>query len=330
MRQTENLALNLPEGPDHYNEKDYNENFKIIDEKLKYLSDNISGTVEELTVTANGTYTAPVGKSYNPVNVEVEPNLEEITITENGIYTPTEGKDGISKVTANVGEPTIKTVCEFDFTQKEYDLIRSINPESTSASNKALFRPYLYNASYNATNGYISWSNYYGNIQPKFFINPFRNYTIDVEFGEVGNDYQGSSNREILSIGDIMKLYWNTAGYFRRENSSGAENWTDLNTRDYISNKKLTISIIWALSNTNEPTCYINLLFDDLNGGTISKFFGNWDGVGAPTLIIGRRTSDNGLYPVQVKKIKIIELKWSLTENREINNIEEPGDSEQR
>lgn len=35
MRQTDNLALNLPEGADNYNKDDYNANFEIIDQKLQ-------------------------------------------------------------------------------------------------------------------------------------------------------------------------------------------------------------------------------------------------------------------------------------------------------
>ena len=38
MRQTENYALNLPEGQDNYNKNDYNENFDIIDKKMKELA----------------------------------------------------------------------------------------------------------------------------------------------------------------------------------------------------------------------------------------------------------------------------------------------------
>lgn len=39
---------------------------------------------------------------FGEVNVDVQPTLEELTITENGTYTPQEGVAGFSKVTANV------------------------------------------------------------------------------------------------------------------------------------------------------------------------------------------------------------------------------------
>lgn len=44
MRQTDNLALNLPEGADNYNKDDYNANFEIIDDKIK----KIETAMEEL------------------------------------------------------------------------------------------------------------------------------------------------------------------------------------------------------------------------------------------------------------------------------------------
>lgn len=107
MRQTENLALNLPEGPDHYNEKDYNDNFEIIDQKMKYLSMHISDEVIELNATENKTYIAPDGKSFNPVNVQVAPDLENIYITQNGTYESIQ-HEGYKTVTVNVstGTPT--------------------------------------------------------------------------------------------------------------------------------------------------------------------------------------------------------------------------------
>ncbi len=72
----------------------------------QYASANVNvptgeSVIEPLTVTANGEYTAPNGVTgYNPITVNVEPELEELTITANGEYIPT--VDGFSKVTVNV------------------------------------------------------------------------------------------------------------------------------------------------------------------------------------------------------------------------------------
>ena len=62
-------------------------------------------TVQALNVNANGQYTAPSGKAYSPVNVNVAPALESLTVTQNGSYSPASGKDGFSGVTVNVPMP---------------------------------------------------------------------------------------------------------------------------------------------------------------------------------------------------------------------------------
>lgn len=72
-------------------------------------------TVQALNVNANGKYTAPSGKAYSPVNVNVAPDLEPLTVTQNGSYSPSSGKDGFSGVTVNVqSTPNLqsKTVTE--------------------------------------------------------------------------------------------------------------------------------------------------------------------------------------------------------------------------
>lgn len=73
-----------------------------------------SVTVEPLTVTENGTTTAPSGKAYSPVTVNVPtptPSLQSksVTVTQNGTQsiTPDSGYDGLSSVavTTNVPNP---------------------------------------------------------------------------------------------------------------------------------------------------------------------------------------------------------------------------------
>ena len=59
--------------------------------------------VEPLSVTTNGTYTAPTGKAYSPVSVDVQPTLGTKSITTNGTYTASsDNLDGYSSVTVNV------------------------------------------------------------------------------------------------------------------------------------------------------------------------------------------------------------------------------------
>lgn len=68
-------------------------------------------TVEALSATENKVYTAPEGKAYSPVTVNVPtPSLEDnktatidaSTYTEPVEITPTEGKDGMKKTTVTV------------------------------------------------------------------------------------------------------------------------------------------------------------------------------------------------------------------------------------
>lgn len=123
MRQTENLGLNLPEGPDPYNEKDYNDNFEIIDDKLKYLADHIGGggTYGTLTAYVNGIYEAsqdPEIDAWDKVVVAVTPLLMNRTITENGIYSASQetpvSYEGYGTVIIDV--PASKVlISDFDF-----------------------------------------------------------------------------------------------------------------------------------------------------------------------------------------------------------------------
>lgn len=80
-------------------------------EKLAHGGGDI--TTEELEVTENGTYTAPDGKAYTPVTVNVpavEPVLESLNATENGTYEPEEGVDGFDSVVVAV--PAVEPVIE--------------------------------------------------------------------------------------------------------------------------------------------------------------------------------------------------------------------------
>ena len=63
-------------------------------------------TVTELNVTANGTYTAPTGTAYSPVNVNVSGGstiISSTTFTENGTYRASSySADGFGTVVVNV------------------------------------------------------------------------------------------------------------------------------------------------------------------------------------------------------------------------------------
>ena len=225
-------------------------------------------------------------------------------------------ESAIDSIPSGGGEPYIpktREIVNYDFSQAEYDLARSLNVDSSEPRNKALLYIYKYNATYDSTNGVVKWTNGYGHIRPKFYINPYMDYTIEIDFGNVSNDYSGGSNRQLFAIGDSMKVYWNTSGYIRRENSSGGENWTALNSlSDYVSNKKVTITCTWSHNNVNEPVNYWYISFEGDNESP--RFLGNWDTSQEVNIYIGRRTSQDGLYPMEVKSVKVTETRWELGE----------------
>lgn len=80
-----------------------------IEALLLDLKEKIEGggsiEVEELNVTENGTYTADIGKAFNPVNVDIaSPVLITKNITANGVYNASaDNADGYA--TANVNVP---------------------------------------------------------------------------------------------------------------------------------------------------------------------------------------------------------------------------------
>lgn len=67
---------------------------------------DIPAVINPLSVTENGTYTAPEGlDGYNPVTVNVPapvPVTETLSVTENGTYTPGAGVVGFNEVNVNV------------------------------------------------------------------------------------------------------------------------------------------------------------------------------------------------------------------------------------
>ena len=72
--------------------------------------------IQSLSITANGTYTAPADvDGYSPITVNVpqkEPNIQNLSITTNGTYTAPSGVDGYSPVVVNVPErvPVVESI----------------------------------------------------------------------------------------------------------------------------------------------------------------------------------------------------------------------------
>ena len=78
-----------------------------------------SATIESLSVTENGIYTASGSvDGYSPVTVNVSPNVDIKSVTQNGIYRASADElDGYSVVTVEVPEPTPPVLIEKTITQ---------------------------------------------------------------------------------------------------------------------------------------------------------------------------------------------------------------------
>jgi hypothetical protein len=63
--------------------------FEDFSSAIAAIPTSPSITVEPLSVSTNGTYIASSGAAYNPIEVDVQPNLMSKSITVNGTYTAT-------------------------------------------------------------------------------------------------------------------------------------------------------------------------------------------------------------------------------------------------
>ena len=87
-----------------------NEGVMVDEENVVHIAsiepDPPAPVIEPISITENGTYTAPEGvDGYDPVTVNVPiptPVIEPISITQNGIYTPPSDIDGYGTITVDV------------------------------------------------------------------------------------------------------------------------------------------------------------------------------------------------------------------------------------
>lgn len=246
MRQTENFALNLPEGQDNYDKDDYNENFEIIDEKLKYLADHISGggVLEEKTIFSNGIYTPPEGvDGWNKIIAAVTPALMNRTITENGTYTASQEEpvsyDGYGTLIVNV-QPTKVLISEFDFTDVNAgDMWKRDKVKQATMAVSAYT-----NISHTENVGiYITGTS--GSFDTHNRLNRFGVYEIDMEFGtnttETFNSYNTIFN--FLRSGAHFAVRWNTSqNKWQVSDATSNTKWIENNDPHYFDGKKVKVT----------------------------------------------------------------------------------------
>lgn len=176
-----------------------------LPKKCVQLSGGPSIEVEALSVTENGTYTAPEGKAYTPVTVEVPDVpavLETLSVTENGTYTPEQGVDGFNEVNVNIQPPTSEVVVEYDYTLQEYDLIRSV----TSGEDKEKYSIYAINNFVYENNGMTAKA--YWN--PSYTFEQLNDYEIDITFGSFADC--STTNNKAVVCGILNKSPYGISG----------------------------------------------------------------------------------------------------------------------
>ena len=259
--------------------------------------DTPAPTIEEITITENGTTTATSDvDGYNPIHVNVpQPTITSITITENGIYPAPEGA-AYSPVIVNVAEPTTKVVSFYDFSEEAYDLERSIVGDAPSMV-------------FNTTGQ--------GYFHPAYYLNDFNDYEIEIEFGTVDNSQGGWELGGFKIYGQNFCVWlnyennvltaFNTSGNFQIPNRTLAD----------FSNKTIKFIVSHKISpTTNDTLTEVSLLFE---GETTPIKLGDVDNKLPYYPYIGS-LSGNAIRGINIKSMKITQSKWVIENNRELES----------
>ena len=90
--------------------------YELLKDRILNGGAGSEAIIQSLSISANGTYTAPADiDGYNPITVNVpqkEPNIQNLAISANGTYTAPADIDGYSPITVNVPqkEPNIQNL----------------------------------------------------------------------------------------------------------------------------------------------------------------------------------------------------------------------------
>lgn len=224
---------------------------------------------EDITVTANNTYTASEGYTgLGTVVVNVQPDLETLTATANGSYTPSENKDGFSAVTVNVplGNPL-----EYTGLKTIYRATTSIGSSTTTSTlyphidnGRVLVNPTRSTDTTDLSNisGYVCDFNFPATIT-SFYL-------------EMAFKYLGTSgyweNLTGLGISNYEKRYYipflqlNSSGYMNYAFSANGSSWA-LNylesTKQILANDFVYLKFSLQLNDNNTVTAYSGIKLND-------------------------------------------------------------------
>lgn len=286
---------------------------KDEDSKIpKVLVQGIGGepsvVVEPLTVTENITYTAPVGKAYNPVIGNVPtPTLESITITENGTTTAPSGK-AYNEVIVNVPvtEPETIILAYSDYTSAEIDTITA-------------YKEFSGNCTYQASEGFVNmiYNDNRGQYRHNWLCNQTERYNYeysivlgDVERGErASNNYLFSLYKNQNTTGGAeIELYWDyTNSVWKLHHSSGHSIITEIPTQaDIFANSETKIFIENNyVEQTSTKKTFVFIQNENINNGNkllLHDIGYDW---ASRYLCIGNKGSNDGFYNIEVVSVKL-------------------------
>ena len=286
--------------------------------------------LEDITITQNGTYTSQSHDGFDEVtvNVSASANLQTLNVTQNGTYTPTSPVDGYDEVVVNVAEPSSKVVSEFDFSQGDYDLTRSIIRTAPDISSYILGAPY--NASVSNDEMVFNTTGQ-GYFHPSYYLNDFKDYEIEISFGTVDNSLGGWELGGFKIYGQNFSVWLNYENnVLTAFNSSGNFQIPNRTLADF-SNKTIKFLVTHKISTiTGDTLTEVSLLFE---GETTAIKLGDVDNKLPYYPYIGS-LSGNAIRGIAIKSMKITESKWELEPSSralsEEPSNEEPSNEEQR
>lgn len=223
-----------------------------------------------------------------------------------GLVDPADMRQDILDISGGGGEPYIpreQIVCDFDFSEAEYDLVRSIISESQSDS--LLLYPQLYNSSYDSTNGVVTFRNQYSMLNPMVSFEAYADYEIEIKYGDIDNQ-SGSYDRQLIYFTDTILLWYDGHSgrdYLYVENSSSTIVFNDLNLSS-LANKTLKLFIDYSKNQVGDVIATASM---QMEGENQKRVLGQIDYSRLNNdLVIGRWSSDEGMYNVDIRSVKVI------------------------
>ena len=248
------IGVNVPEG-----------NVPVL--PVETIGGGSEPVIESLSITENGTYNAPSGvDGYNPIEVDVSPNLTSISITANGTYTPESPIEGYSAVVVNVPPslPNEILLSHYDFTDTtnwNLDLIRNFKGQENST---ITYRDVVI-----SNNGMLVGGNNVGNSYFKtwFGLNWAEPKRIEIEFGDITLDETITSGYKYLMCIDYRMA--------QKERGLGVK-YADKTIINYTASGRFDTNVPVSHLANHKLIIYFGCYYDETTG-KIYKQFANGD-----------------------------------------------------